>query len=118
MADGDNDRNLQASFTDGAIIYNTTFQVLHSAHTDWLQWMQDVHIPEITGTGCFIKHQVVRLLETDETDGPVYAIQYYASSKEEYERYQSIYAAGFSQKEQQLWGNKVFGFSSVMQIIK
>lgn len=102
---------------EGHIIYNTTYQVLHAAHNDWLRWMQDVQIPEVVGTGCFVKHQLVRLLEADETEGPLYAIQYYAACRQDYDRYMALYDARLKRQGQQLWGNAVFGFSSLMQVM-
>jgi len=49
--------------------------------------MVNVLIPEVPGSGCFKKHQFVRLSEIDETEGPTYAIQYYADDKTDYDRY-------------------------------
>ncbi len=102
---------------EGYILYNTTYQVLHTAHLAWLQWVQDVQIPEVLGTGCFVRHQLVRLLDTDETEGPVYAVQYYAACREDFNRYMALYEATLKQQGQQLWGNAVFGFSSLMQVV-
>ena len=100
-----------------AFIYNITTQVAWQVHEAWLAWMLDEHIPAILGTGCFIKHQVVRLLEADDTDGPVYAVQYYLQSKAQYNTYLSHYQPGFSGAEREKWGEQVFNFSSLMQVV-
>ncbi|MBS1592236.1 MAG: DUF4286 family protein, partial [Bacteroidetes bacterium] len=63
------------------LIYNVTTHVHHTIHQQWLQWMQEKHIPNVMATECFSKHQFVRVLETDETEGVTYAIQYFAESK-------------------------------------
>jgi len=86
-------------------------------HEVWLAWMLDEHIPSILGTGCFIRHQVVRLLETDETDGPVYAVQYYIESKAQYNTFIDVYQAAFKNLEQQQWGDRIFSFTSLMQVV-
>ena len=117
MSDNINYPNLDGVTKEGYLIYNTTYQVLHTAHNAWLRWMQDVQIPEVIGTGCFVGHQLVRLLDTDETEGPVYAIQYYASCKQDYDRYLALYDTRLKREGQQLWGNAVFGFSSLMQVV-
>lgn len=101
----------------GTLIYNTTYQVAHAVHQPWLQWMQDIYIPEVTGTGCFTKHQFVRVLDTDETDGPVFAVQYYAASEAAFEQFMAVYQQGLAQQLQQKWGKGVFGFSSLMQVV-
>ena len=99
------------------LLYNITTQVAWNIHEAWLAWMLDIYIPEILGTGCFIKHQVVRLLETDETDGPVYAVQYYILNMDLYKEYLTLYEPAFKKQEQDKWGNKIFSFSSLMQVV-
>jgi hypothetical protein len=101
----------------GYLIYNTTFQVAWQVHEAWLQWMLDIYMPEILGTGCFVKHQLVRLLETDETDGPVYAVQYYSVSIEDYKRFVTLYEQRFKQEENKKWNGGTFSFSSLMQVV-
>eukprot|EP01035_Chromulina_nebulosa_P051609 gene51609-70282_t len=77
-SNGRSNRNLGKSYP--SIIYNITTKVDWLVHDAWLRWMLDVHIPEVLGTGCFEKHLLVRILETDETEGPTYAVQYQAAS--------------------------------------
>lgn len=100
-----------------AYIYNVTTQVSWDIHELWLQWMLDEHIPEILGTGCFIKHQIVRLLETDEADGPVYAVQYYIQNIAGYNSYNALYRPVFEKKENDKWHKRIFSFSSLMQVV-
>ena len=98
-------------------IYNITIQVDWSIHEAWLQWMQDIHLPEILGTGCFEKHQFVRLIEIDETEGPTYAVQFYVASKANYNRYIELYAPALRQKGIELWTDKMIAFRTLMQIV-
>ena len=99
------------------IIYNVTTKVEHSIHEAWVAWMKAKHIPDVIGTGCFIKFQFVQVLETDEIDGFTYATQYYAASKEDYERYINQFAAAMRQDAMNTWGNKFAGFRSLMQVV-
>ena len=62
------------------LIYNVTTKLHHAIHQAWLSWMKETHIPEVLATGCFEKFQLARILETDEEEGPTYAVQYYAAS--------------------------------------
>ncbi len=98
------------------LIYNITTQVAWPVHDAWLAWMLDDYIPMVLGTGCFVKHQVVRLLETDETEGPVYAVQYYAESRQQYDYYRQFYEPQFKQTTDK-WGDKIFSFASLMQVV-
>ena len=99
------------------LIYNVTIKVDWSIHDEWLSWMTTVHIPEVLATECFEKHQLVRLLETDETEGPTYAAQYYAADKKAYERYLQEFAPSLRQAGFDKWGNKFIAFRSLMQIV-
>ena len=99
------------------IIYNVTTAVSHQVKEDWLQWMLDIHIPEVLGTGCFYKHQLVKILDTDETEGITYAVQYYAESQSAYEDYISNYAGNFRKAISDKWGEQVYSFRTLMEIL-
>ena len=98
-------------------IYNVTIKVDHSIHDNWLQWMKEVHIPDVMKTGCFEKHVFIRLLETDETEGLTYAVQYYAISKAQYNRYIDLYAAKLRKDGMDKWGNKFIAFRTLMEVV-
>ena len=100
------------------IIYNVTIKVEQRIADQWLQWLLNDHIPAILKTGCFSSHKVVRLLETDESEGPTYAIQYNADSKADYNRYIEMHATEMRQKSFDKWGNSFIAFRSVMQVIQ
>ena len=87
-------------------------------HDEWLHWMQDIHIPEVLGTGCFEKNQLLRLLDVDETEGPTYASQYYAATEADYERYMDMYAAALRKAAIDKWGEKAVYFRSLMRIVQ
>ncbi len=99
------------------LIYNVTSHVKHNISADWLNWMKTEHIPEVMSTGMFTHHQLVKVLETDETDGLTFAIQYFCNTKEQYEQYISQYAPVLRQKAFQRWGNQFIAFRSLMEVI-
>jgi hypothetical protein len=99
------------------IIYNVTSKVSWAIHDAWLEWMKLIHIPEVMSTGKFSGNRFVRLLETDEEDGPTYAIQYYLDGMEEYRTYLEKDAPGLRDKVLQKWGEEVISFRSLMEVI-
>lgn len=99
------------------IIYNVTAHVDHAIAGDWLDWMKAEHIPEVLGTGCFKDARILQLLETDESEGLTYAVQYHAESKALYNRYIREYATEMRTKGTEKWGDKMIAFRSVMQIV-
>jgi len=99
------------------IIYNVTIKVDHSIAAQWLEWLNNEHIPDMIGTGCFIRANVLQLLETDDTDGLTYAVQYIAEDKNEYDRYIKNFAGNMRKKGVDKWGNKFIAFRTVMQSV-
>jgi len=99
------------------IIYNVTSKVTWAIHDAWLEWMKLVHIPEVMGTGLFSGNRFVKLLETDDEEGPTYAIQYYLDSLEEYSIYLLKHAPALREKVLQKWGGQLISFRSVMEVI-
>ncbi|MFD2918526.1 DUF4286 family protein [Terrimonas rubra] len=99
------------------IVYNVTTKVDHSIAVLWLNWMKQEHIPEIIATGCFTHATILHMIETDETDGLTYAVQYHAESKALYNRYIKDFATALSNKATSKWGNKYIAFRSVLQIV-
>lgn len=99
------------------LIYNVTTSVSHTVHESWLQWMLDEHLPEVLGTGCFEKHQLVRLVDIDETEGPTYAVQYYTQSRARYNQYQELYGNELRRKTTDRWGNSIISFRTLMEIV-
>jgi len=100
------------------IIYNVTIKVDHTIAKDWLQWLLNEHIPEVMQTGCFTENKVVRLLEVDDTEGPTYAVQYFAESKAFYDQYVLQFAPLLRDKSYQKWGERFIAFRSVMEVVQ
>jgi hypothetical protein len=99
-------------------IYNVTIQLSWAIHEGWLQWMQQEHMVEVVGTGCFTESRLLRLIEVDETEGPTYAAQYYAPSKASYNQYIATHAETLRKKSFEKWGNQFIAFRSVMQVVQ
>lgn len=99
------------------IVYNVTIKVQESIKEDWLDWLKHKHIPEVIATGCFTHATVLQLLEVDDSDGPTYAVQYFAQSKGLYNNYIENHAPEMRQKSFDKWGDKFIAFRSVMQVV-
>lgn len=109
--------NLQKGAGVNAIIYNVTTKVDHSIADAWLRWLKDEHVPDLIATGCFTHATILRLLDTDETAGPTYAVQYHAESKALYNRYIEIFAEAMRKKAIAKWGDQFIAFRSVLEVV-
>jgi hypothetical protein len=99
------------------IIYNVTIKVQASIHQQWLIWIKAEHIPAILNTGCFSHSTILQLLETDESEGPTYALQFHSESKAQYNRYLELFSNELRKKSYEKWGDQFIAFSSVMQVV-
>ena len=99
------------------IIYNVTTKVHFAIQREWLAWLKEEHIPDVLNTGCFTSTNILQLLETDDTEGPTYAIQYKAESKALYNQYIEKHAADLLQKSFDRWGDQVIEFRSVLAVV-
>lgn len=79
--------------------------------------MKDEHIPEILNTGCFINCKLLRMIETDDTDGPTYAAQYFAINKSLYNTYIDKYSSQMRLAGIEKWGNNFMAFRTLLQVV-
>lgn len=100
------------------IIYNVTIKLDWSIQQQWIEWMKETHIPAIMATGCFTTHQFVRLLDVDEEEGPTYAVQYFAETRQQLDNYIQQFAPALRQESFMKWGNKFIAFRTLMQVVQ
>ncbi|HJV20436.1 MAG TPA: DUF4286 family protein [Sediminibacterium sp.] len=98
-------------------IYNVTTKVSHGIHAAWINWMKEEHIPAVMQSGCFTNFTFVRLLDIDEEEGPTFAVQFFAATKADYDRYVSEFAPELRQDTFNRWGNQLIAFRSLMQVV-
>ncbi|HYF32227.1 MAG TPA: DUF4286 family protein [Chitinophagaceae bacterium] len=98
------------------IIYNVTIQVDEAIAPAWLSWLQEEHIPDVMGTGCFVKHQLVKIL-SDEPGSTTYAVQYYANDRRQVDRYLNEYAGTMRKKGMDKWGDRFIAFRTLMEVV-
>ena len=99
------------------IVYNVTIKVADAIKTEWLSWLKEEHVPDVLGTNCFLKATILHLLETDDSEGPTYAIQYLAENKDDYKRYIDEFAAIMRQRSFDRWGDQFIAFRTIMEVV-
>jgi hypothetical protein len=100
------------------ILYNVTCNVENPMSKEWLDWMKNVHIPEVMATGCFVEYKILRLLNHDSDDqGVNYAIQYTCDSEATLERYRAEFGPVLMAKTWERYGERVIAYRSVLEII-
>jgi len=99
------------------IILNITTQVSHAAHEAWLKWFTEEHLPAIMRTGSFTHAQWVRVRELADEEGLTYAVQLYCPDWSALDAFRINELPRFRESEKKLWGNNIFSFESVMEVI-
>lgn len=79
--------------------------------------MKEEYIPRMIATGCFINATLLRLVEVDETEGKTYAVQYGASTKEDYNLFIERHSERMSRIANGKWGSNIISFRSVLQVV-
>jgi hypothetical protein len=100
------------------IVYNITIKINPAIETEWIQWQKLEHIPAIMATGLFSGFKFYRLLNQDQQDGMTYIIQYFASSKENYDHYIESFAEQLRQKALEKWGDRFIAFRTIMEAVQ
>lgn len=100
------------------IIYNVTTKVANEIAVEWLKWLKEEHIPSVLETACFTGTTILQLMETDDQEGPTYAVQYKAESKALYNRYIELFADGLRKETLKKWGDRFIAFRTVMKIVQ
>lgn len=62
-------------------IYNVTITLEPEIEAQWLQWMQQEHIPQMIHTGKFLGALMTKVLTDQDLGGPTYSVQYRCTSK-------------------------------------
>lgn len=98
------------------ILYNVTVNIDHEVEQEWLQWMKDVHIPEVMSTGKFVSSRIYKVLADDE-GGTTYAIQYSCAKMEHYELYRDEHASQLQAETQKKFGGRYVAFRTLLEAV-
>lgn len=98
------------------LLYNVTLIIEDSVAQEWLAWMQEIHIPEVMGTGKFVSNRLLKVLDSPN-EGVTYCAQYIAETEASYNEYKAQYAPALQAKLQVKFENKVLAFRTLMQFV-
>lgn len=98
------------------ILYNVTVNVEEDIHEEWLQWMQEVHIPDVMATGLFAENRIFKILSKyPEETGVTYSIQYLAQTLDDYDTYQREHAPRLQQEHTSRYEGKFVAFRTILE---
>lgn len=97
-------------------LYNVTLILDDAAAEEWLQWMQDVHIPEVMATGMFISNRLLKVVDSPN-EGVTYCAQYVAETLDHYNKYQEIFAPALQAELNERYKNRFVAYRSLMEFV-
>ena len=45
-------------------VYNVTVSIDESVREEWLNWMKNVHVPDVMSTGLFIESRILKVIDS------------------------------------------------------
>ncbi|RZL47231.1 MAG: DUF4286 family protein [Pedobacter sp.] len=98
------------------LLYNVTVIIEDASAEEWLQWMQEIHIPEVMATGKFVSNRLLKVLDSPN-EGVTYCTQYVAETLADYNDYQQNYAPNLQAELQSRFENKLVAFRTLMEFV-
>ena len=96
------------------IIYSVTISIQANIETEWVDWMDKVHVPDVFRTGCFSECHTYKVLGT-ESEEPTYLMQYHCRSMEEYHRYRDNFASALQKEHSDRFAGKFRGARQLLE---
>lgn len=98
-------------------IYNVTTNIDESVHDQWLQWMKEIHIPDVLATGKFLKAKMCKVLVDEDTGGVTYSVQFTTVDRETLESYYDQDASRLREDALSRFPNKFVSFRTELEIV-
>ncbi|MBT3647331.1 MAG: DUF4286 family protein [Flavobacteriales bacterium] len=99
------------------IIYNVTVKIDNDVHDDWLEWMKDIHIPQVLETGYFEGNLMAKVL-VDDDDGVTYSIQYRCLDMKRLEEYYESHAPRLQKDHAERYKDKFVAFRTLLEVVE
>ncbi len=99
------------------IIYNVTTILEEEMHDQYLEFMQQVHMPEVMATGKFTSCELLRLTEP-VNEGITYCAQYITDEAAKLEDYRKNQSARLQEDFKKRFENSYVSFTSVLESVE
>lgn len=97
-------------------IYNVTISVDKDVHDEWMQWMQNIHIPDVMRTGCFIDNRMLKVLNVED-EGITYSVQYTFLNMSDMEEYKTKHGPRLQKDALDKFKDKFVAFRTLLEIV-
>jgi len=98
------------------LLYNVTLIIDDSIAEEWLQWMKEVHIPQVMATEKFVSNRLLKVLDSPN-EGVTYCAQYVIENEANYQDYQTNFAPALQAELQSKFEHKFVAFRTLMEFL-
>ena len=98
------------------ILYNVTVIIDESVNREWLQWVREQHIPDVTIAGMFKSVRLLKVVDSPN-EGITYCVQYVADSMENYTLYKQQFEDAFNADRDKRFKDSFVSFPTLMEFI-
>lgn len=99
------------------ILYNLTVRIDHDIEQEWLEYARKNYIVSVMKTGLFFDAKIFRLLTEPDNEGITYALQFFARSMDEVEKYLSEHAQKITTDHLVRFKNRHVAFNTLLESI-
>jgi len=100
------------------LIYNITFLVADKVSDQWVQWVNNSHIPEMVASGYFTEPRLAKVLSDHGQGGTSYSVQYHVADMQELGAWHRKFGSAMERNCASLFGEDVLLFTTVLELIK
>src|SRR3982074_1328623 len=98
------------------IIYSVTIDIQAAIESEWVDWMNKIHVPDVLRTGGFSERRFYRVLGS-EGDELTYVLQYRCRALEEYHRSRDTFAPALQKQHTDRFSGRFRGSRQLLEEI-
>lgn len=99
-------------------ILNITYSVDDSVHTQWMEWMKKVHIPNFAENNLIQEYRFTKVLSTaPDESGHTYSIQLKYTCTADLDQFQKTQLPQIKNEYYRLYGDRLLLFATILKII-
>lgn len=98
------------------IVYNVTLAIEPAIEQDFIQWLKEIHLPEVLATGLFNSSELFKVFEGPNKAHGSYAVQYRLDNWEKFQEYQDQYASALQAKTREKFGDNVLAYRTFLEL--